>query len=110
MSPPIQPSYDPSEEEFDNLYENLNLKSVKDIFVQSEDDPDDIPDFFDASSIDSASDTASYTTASSSSSDPFDQAEATQLPTYIKVSQVVQSGIFYTQYKLIVISSTQTRP
>ena len=85
MSPPIQPSYNPREEEFNNLYDNLNLQSAKDIFIR-EDEPDDTSDFYDASSIDSASDTASFTTASSTSSDPFEQAEASQLPTYIKVS------------------------
>ena len=98
MSTPIQSSYNPREEVFDNLYDNLNLQLANDVFVRSEDDLDDTSDFFDASSIDSASDsasdTASYTTASSTSSDPFDQAEASQLPTYIKVS-LVYSQVSY---------------
>ena len=85
MSPPIQPTHIQREEEFDDLYANINLESAKGIIIPSE-DFDDTSDFFDAGSIDSSSDTASVSTLESTTSAGTTESEVSQLPTYVKVS------------------------
>ena len=85
MSPHIQPTHIQREEEFDDLYANINLESAKGIIISSE-DFDDTSDFFDASSIDDSSDTASISTLESITSSGTNESEVSQLPTYVKVS------------------------
>ncbi|KAI6653358.1 Vacuolar protein sorting-associated protein 13C-like [Oopsacas minuta] len=87
MSPPIQAAHIQREDEFDNLYQNLNLKSANDIFISAE-ELDETSDFFDAKSLDSSSDTASITTVSSTTSSDTFGTDEPQLPTYIKVCYV----------------------
>lgn len=97
MSPPIQTTHIQREEEFDDLYANINLESAKGIIISSE-DLEDTSDFFDANSLDSSSDTASISTLESVTSSGTNESEVSQLPTYVKVSFPIYKvrHVFYT--------------